>query len=81
MIAKIKHYVENHQKMVYIILDIPMFVFTFAFIVMTGNVLEPEPLTLFNAALGIFTVFSTVGIALQTVIARRIAAAHNYWVT
>ena len=62
-------------------LDIPMFVFTFAFIVMTGNVLEPEPLTLFNAALGIFTAFSIVGIALQTVIARRIAAAQNYLVT
>ena len=77
MIAKIKHYVEHHQKTVYIILDIPMFIFTFAFIVMTGNVLEPEPLTLFNAALGIFTVFSTVGIALQTVIARRIAAAQK----
>lgn len=77
MIAKIKHYIENHQKMVYIILDIPMFVFTFAFIVMTGNVLEPEALTLFNAALGIFTVFSTVGISLQSVIARRIAAAHK----
>lgn len=77
MIAKIKHYIENHQKTVYIILDIPMFVFTFAFIVMLGNVLKPEPLTLFNAALGIFTVFSTVGIALQTVIARRIAAANK----
>ena len=77
MIEKIKYYIKNHQKRVYIILDIPMFIFTFAFIVMLGNVLAPEPLTLFNAALGIFTVFSTVGIALQTVIARRIAAANK----
>lgn len=77
MIAKIKHYIEHHQKTVYIILDIPMFVFTFAFIVMLGNVLKPEPLNLFNAGLNLFVVFSTVGIALQTVIARRIAAANK----
>ena len=36
--------------------------------------LTPETLALFNSALGIITVLSTVGVGLQTVIARRIAA-------
>ena len=77
MIRKIKSLIESKPKTVYIILDIPMFLVTFAFIVMTGHALDPEPLALFNSGLGIFTVFSTIGLALQTVIARRIAAAEQ----
>ncbi len=77
MIKKIKHLIKTKPKTVYIILDIPMFVVTFAFIVMTGHALDPEPLALFNSGLGIFTVFSTIGLALQTVVARRIAAAEK----
>lgn len=77
MIAKIKHLIKTKPKTVYIILDIPMFLVTFAFIVMTGHALDPEPLALFNSGLGIFTIFSTIGLALQTVIARRVAAAEK----
>ena len=75
MLQQIRNFIQNRPKVVYVILDIPMFVVTFAFIVLTGHALEPEPLALFNSGLGIFTVLSTIGLAVQSVIARRIAAA------
>lgn len=77
MIQKIKDLVRTKPKIVYIALDIPMFALTFAFVVMTGNALDAETMGIFNSALGIFTVFSTVGLALQSVIARRVAAAER----
>ena len=77
MIQKLKALVRTKPKIVYIALDIPMFALTFAFVVMTGNALDAETMGVFNSALGIFTVFSTVGLALQSVIARRVAAAER----
>ena len=77
MFNKLKHLVETRPKLVYILLDIPMFLFTFVFIVMSGHWMDPEPLALLNVGLSIFTVISTFGLALQTVMARRIAAAEK----
>jgi hypothetical protein len=77
MFHTISTIIKKYPKTIYIALDIPMFILTFAFIVITGNRMDPESLALFNSGLGIFTVFTTIGNAMQTVIARRIAAAHK----
>lgn len=77
MFHTISTIIQKYPKTIYIALDIPMFILTFAFIVITGNRMDPESLALFNSGLGIFTVFTTIGNAMQTVIARRIAASHK----
>lgn len=77
MFHKFKQLALENQKMLYIALDIPMFLVSFGFIFLTGNLLSAENISLLNGALGVFTILFTIGNALQTVVARRIASAEK----
>ncbi len=68
-------WVQRHQRVIYVALDLPLFAVTYGFLVLLGHRLTGQGFGEINGALALFSLLTSVGVTLQAVVARRVAAS------
>lgn len=74
----LKQWMEDYKSIVYILLDLPLNVINYLFVVLLGSYLSPVDYGQATAFLALLAILITPGIALQSAVARKIASAGEH---